>query len=46
MNDNDIELGYEQVYRERLEETRSMVTLATYLIFLTRAPAMDTTMIL
>lgn len=34
MNDNDIELGYEQVYRERLEETRSMVTLATLLDFL------------
>ena len=34
MNGNDIELGYEQVYQERLEETRSMVTLATLLEFL------------
>ena len=34
MNGNDIELGYEQVYQERLEETRSMVTLATLLDFL------------
>lgn len=34
MNGNDIELGYEQVYQERLEETRTMVTLATLLDFL------------
>lgn len=34
MNGNDIELGYEQVYQERLEETRGMVTLATLLDFL------------
>ena len=34
MNGNDIELGYEQVYQERLEETRSMVALATLLDFL------------
>lgn len=34
MYDNEIELGYEQVYQERLEETRSMVTLATLLDFL------------
>lgn len=31
MGASDIELGYEQVYQERLEETRSMVTFATLL---------------
>ena len=31
MNVNDSNLGYEQTYQERLEETRSMITLASFL---------------
>lgn len=34
MDASSYNLGYEQVYRERLEETKSMITLATLLDFL------------